>query len=435
MSKQMIELVCFCLCVSLTSAVTLAGEKYQNTTTIQCVSLVEQEAVSPLVQKLNEPMGVNFDAHKLETTLNHWKEVTGIDLLVNWVDLCNVGIDQDMPITLKIKDIPAGEMLDLILEQAAQNNPLDPIMHQENHGLIQIATKNYFLKKSYLVTYELKKLQEANVLDEPNEFESLKNVIRSHIEPKTWKENGGSHASISSFKDKLLITAPRFMHQLIVSLCQNLFDESIPKITAGNLNKIINADFESHKLADVLDYIATESGIDININWIAMVNVGVENDMPITLQLKNATVAQVLDMVLQNASANNELDPVWYDVIENRIYISTQRDILRKNMQVTVYDITDMLDRAAQLDRTTLEDSTTINQRKSTRINEILELVRTQTGRQHDWVEFGGDCALASEFNGMLIVKAHPSIQKQIQKLIADIRMQKPRQKVVSTAK
>ncbi|HAI10731.1 MAG TPA: hypothetical protein DCM28_03445 [Phycisphaerales bacterium] len=156
----------------------------------------------------------------------------------------------------------------------------------------------------------------------------------------------------------------------------------------------------------------------MNVNWVQMKNVGVEQDMPITLHMKNAPVIEVLGMVMKKASENNELDPIGYDIQKAIVHISTQRNLLRNNQQIVVYDIGDIIERFT---------SCTTNQQAKLaimdeRFKEIKELVRTQVGKQHYWTEFGGDCALVSNFGNKLIVKAHESIQKDIKQLLFELR-------------
>jgi hypothetical protein len=223
-----------------------------------------QQNPGTLNEKLNLPMVADYDAHKLETVLNHWREVTGLNIQVDWIGLTNIGIGPDMPITLKIKNMPAGIVLEIILEQASTSNELDPIMYQVNQGLIQIATKRHFLQRPKVVVYDLTELLKKNTSkpilktdeakatksesgdsrttvsawapngcsqDQNNGFgvpyvetklSELQTLIHKQIEPKAWIEDGGKFTSISHFNDKLVVRAPQFMQQQIIELLRFL---------------------------------------------------------------------------------------------------------------------------------------------------------------------------------------------------------------------
>jgi type II secretory pathway component GspD/PulD (secretin)/tetratricopeptide (TPR) repeat protein len=227
------------------------------------------------------------------------------------------------------------------------------------------------------------------------------------------------------------------------------------------LHEPIDVDFDAHKLETSIAHIRESTNVNFVVNWTAMTNVGVEPDMPITLKIKNVPASQALKLVLEQASATNELDPVSYAVKDGIVEISTLRDLKRRTAFLRSYDIRDLLvqvpnfNNSPQFDLgSALEsggsvgggsgggggggggsdvnlfgDSDNSDDEEQTgtearlqRVTEILELIRTQTGTQQDWVEFGGDVSSVRELNGLLLVRTTPGTHDEITTLLDELR-------------
>lgn len=219
-------------------------------------------------------------------------------------------------------------------------------------------------------------------------------------------------------------------------------------------DSIPEIDFNAQKLDISIAYIQEHTKVNFVVNWTAMTNAGVEQDMPITLQIRNVPASQVLKLVLEQASAINELDPVSYAVKDGIVEVSTLRDLKRRTAFFRSYDIRDLLveipdfDNAPNFDLgSALESSGTVGgdggssgsdvnlfgdtddddddddeDNDEARVTEILDLIRTQTGSQDDWVELGGDVSSVRELNGLLLVRTTPDTHAEITALLDELR-------------
>lgn len=223
----------------------------------------------------------------------------------------------------------------------------------------------------------------------------------------------------------------------------------------------IDVDFDAHKLETSISHIRENTNVNFVVNWTAMTNVGVEPDLPITLKIKNVPASQALKLVLEQASANNELDPVSFAIKDGIVEISTLRDLKRRTAFLRSYDIRDLLvqvpnfngapsfDLGSALSSTSSvgggtgsggggggggssvdlfgdtdndDDDADGEDARIQRVTEILELIRTQTGTQQDWVEFGGDVSSVRELNGLLLVRTTPGTHDEITTLLDELR-------------
>jgi general secretion pathway protein D len=248
---------------------------------------------------------------------------------------------------------------------------------------------------------------------------------------------------------------PRITERRLRSLDENAGESEANRRIALKLRQAIPINFDANKLVNVLEYIRNTTGVDIYTNWTALQNVGVEQDMPITLQLSSIPADQALTLVLQQASANTELDPIVYSIHEGIVKISTQRALVRTTVALRTYDIRDLLVQAPSFEdapdfnlssaltssgprggtagggggggrRQNLFGDTGSDEEdtadREAQIEEIMDLIRTSVGKQEDWVDFGGDVSSIRELNGNLIVRTTPEHHREIVDLLSQLR-------------
>ncbi len=89
----------------------------------------------------------------------------------------------------------------------------------------------------------------------------------------------------------------------------------------------------------VIDWLKEQGDVSIVVNWNALSMVAVEPESVATLALSRASVAEVLNEVIDQLSESGELR---YRGKGNIIRISTEEDFNRK-LELRVYDVTDIL--------------------------------------------------------------------------------------------
>ncbi len=227
-------------------------------------------------------------------------------------------------------------------------------------------------------------------------------------------------------------------------------ESELNRRVAVKLTDPLPVNFDANKLVNVMDYFRNTTGVNFFVNWAALEAAGVEQDLPITLQLNNIPATQALDLVLKQAGAGAELEPIGYSIIDGVVHISTLRD-LQKTTDVRVYDIRDLLVQvpnfsgAPEFDinsalsntssggssggaataSTTLFGDETDNVDQPTReemIEQIVNLIQDTIGKQEDWQAYGGTVSSLRELNGNLIVKSTPDNHRDIIALLGQLR-------------
>lgn len=124
--------------------------------------------------------------------------------------------------------------------------------------------------------------------------------------------------------------------------------------TSALLNQTITEiTFEAAPLEQVMDWVTETTHANVVVRWQVLEDAGVERDKPISLRVKNLSLAQILWMIMNEAGGSDL--KLAYRASGNLLVLSTADD-LGKEMITKVYDIADLLvnvpqfTNAAQLD-------------------------------------------------------------------------------------
>jgi hypothetical protein len=117
----------------------------------------------------------------------------------------------------------------------------------------------------------------------------------------------------------------------------------IPKTLKYLNERIPEVDFQDAELDQVMDWIASLTPMNVVVRWQILEDAGIERDKPITMQVRNLRLSQVLWMIIDEAGGPDL--KLAYRASGDLLIISTAED-LGKEMVVRVYDVSDLLVRA-----------------------------------------------------------------------------------------
>lgn len=108
-------------------------------------------------------------------------------------------------------------------------------------------------------------------------------------------------------------------------------------------------DWDERTFEEVIDWLKglTDNKVNIVPRWGPLSIIGVDRDTPVTLQLRNITVAEILDEALDQLSEEGELT---YHAVGNTLKFSSKPDFDRK-LYRRVYEVTDILFQAPDFAR------------------------------------------------------------------------------------
>lgn len=168
---------------------------------------------------LNTPVkSISFDNIPLEEVIGFFRDVSGLNIVTRWPDLMASGIEKSAPVTVKLTNLPLGRALDATLDtlRTGQGGKLGYAVQDD---ILVISTAED-LNRTGLVT---KVYDVSDLIDcaDPEQAESLKQVIKDHIQPETWAPTGNI-GNISHFKGLLTVTHTSRVQSAVKKLLDDL---------------------------------------------------------------------------------------------------------------------------------------------------------------------------------------------------------------------
>lgn len=214
-------------------------------------------------------------------------------------------------------------------------------------------------------------------------------------------------------------------------------------------------EFTDNAFEDVVGFIGSTTGIDIDVDWESLADIGVDPDTPVTLKLNSVTISVLLDRVLSKVS-DPTLPAGWS--IQDGILTIASDEVLRLNTVLETYDIRDLIfvvpdfDNAPEFDLQSAvqqagqgggggggqspfsggnQDPQDIATRQE-RVDAIIALIQANVDPD-GWTDNGGDTSAITELNGNFIITSTPKNHRAIIGLLNKLREQRAVQINVET--
>lgn len=213
-------------------------------------------------------------------------------------------------------------------------------------------------------------------------------------------------------------------------------------------------EFDDNAFEDVVGFIGSTTGIDIDVDWESLADIGVDPDTPVTLKLNSVQIDVLLDRVLSKVS-DPTLPAGW--AIQDGILTIASDEVLRLNTVLETYDIRDLIfvvpdfDNAPEFDLSSAiqqsggggggggqspfsggtQDPQDIATREE-RVDAIIELIQANVDPD-GWTALGGDTSSVTELNGNFIITTTPKNHRAIIGLLNKLRQQRAVQINVET--
>lgn len=221
--------------------------------------------------------------------------------------------------------------------------------------------------------------------------------------------------------------------------------------------RIPRVDFpDGVSLADVVDFMRTASGANIDPDWSALDSVGVNRDTQVSLTLSNVSIRSLLDRVVSrvNSTSTSRID--W--TVQDGVVVIASDEAIRKKTELIIYDVRDLLidvpdyDRVPEIDlqtalqsgqgggqspfRNDQQNADELRQRRrEERTRKLEELVSIiEENIDEDWENRGGQTGkIKSNEAGTLIITNTPKAHRQVVDLLSKLRAVRSMQVNVET--
>lgn len=217
------------------------------------------------------------------------------------------------------------------------------------------------------------------------------------------------------------------------------------RVLAELENKRIPATFSANALEDVIQFIATVTNLNVDVNWDSLATIGVNRDSEVSLNLRMMPVRVVLNRILEKVSPDDFSRAGW--AVEDGVLVIASEDALRKNTFIRIYDVRDLtfqvpnFTNVPELNLDTLlqqggggrggggggggifqsEDDRGEGITEEELLEKIQEIIRTNVDFD-GWRENGGDTGFIQELNGNLIITNTARNHRSIVGLLSQLR-------------
>ena len=216
---------------------------------------------------------VKFDAVSLSDVIDFLRDVSGLNVFVNWKSLEAAGVERNTPVTAQLHDVKFSKALNIILAQSVGGGQTK-LGYTLDEGVITISTADELAKNVVVRVYDIRDLilsvpdfndapqfsldaaqnssgggggggvgqggggtaQVTNTLFSGNGttttttagptreelVDSITKLIEETVGSDTWKDNGGSVGALRELQGQLIVTQTPENHRELVALLEKL---------------------------------------------------------------------------------------------------------------------------------------------------------------------------------------------------------------------
>ncbi len=257
------------------------------------------DAEGELNAKLEEVMpDIDFVDQPFDQIMEFLSDVNKVNISIDWENLETAGVDRDRPVSIQLRDVSFGTVLNEVLSQVGGETPLG---YNLGEGLIRIATKERLDRNKYILVYDIRDLlvniprfdnapridlQQAGQQaaqagqgggggggqglfqddqeDDEDEGENqglideIMDIIRQTVEPDSWRENGSGEGALRELNGQLIVYNTSDAHREIVDLLTQLRETRALQISVESRFLIVNQNFLEEIGVD-LDFVFNQS--------------------------------------------------------------------------------------------------------------------------------------------------------------------------------
>ena len=150
---------------------------------------------------------LNFQAIPFSDAIDFLRDVTGMNINVNWQVFEAAGIDRNTPITIRLRDVTIEQALRQLLRQAGGGNI--PLVFSLDGNIVVITTLEE--SRGRPRAYDVHDL----INDSDAEATKLKKRVMDNIPTGSWQEGGGTLSTINMLSGKMIvITADMYLLEI-----------------------------------------------------------------------------------------------------------------------------------------------------------------------------------------------------------------------------
>lgn len=157
-----------------------------------------------------------FDGVGLSDVIDFLRDVTNANIFVNWRALEGAGIDRNVPVNMRLRQVSFGKALEVMLEGVGGDEV--PLTYTFDRGVITISTAG---PATHTRAYDVGDILQAKVAgqaaDAAKRLATLTKLVTGSVAPDSWHLGGGTH-DVRAADGKLLISQTPANHDAVANL-------------------------------------------------------------------------------------------------------------------------------------------------------------------------------------------------------------------------
>ncbi|MCC6230176.1 MAG: hypothetical protein IT432_13240 [Phycisphaerales bacterium] len=204
--------------------------------------------------------------------------------------------------------------------------------------------------------------------------------------------------------------------------------------------------FNESPFENVVGFLQTVTLLNIDVDWASLDAMSVQRDKPITLNLTNVPIRTVLDKVCEKISPGTDISQRIGWAVNDGVLTIAAEEALRKNTQLVIYDIRDLLIEVPQyanvpqfdlssvlsnsgqgggggqspFQNNTQNQQNDFGRNRDSRIDQIIQLIQENVDTE-GWKDMGGTTGSIQRLDGSLIIvntaKNHQAVNGLLRQL------------------
>jgi hypothetical protein len=300
-----------------------------------------------IYEALARPIEIEFTEEPLKEIMQKIAKTSGIQIQFDEKALTEAAVATDIPITKILRGITLRSTLRLILR------PLQ-LTYVIRNGVLMITSQTEAENHLVIRIYPVRDL----VSDEQGDldFDPLIDLIESIVAPQTWDSVGGPGSGMALLPGLLVFSQTVEVHDEIAALLASLrtaremqnkvphgpvllCDEAPTRAIRDALKKQVSIEFTEEPLKEVIDKIATTSGIQIQFDEKALVEAGIATDIAITKTINELPLQDALQLLLRPIQLTT--------IVTDEVLMITSQTEAENRLVTRLYPVQDLVQQFA----------------------------------------------------------------------------------------
>ena len=187
----------------------------------------DEDVDRAVLAQLDRPIPeLNFDGAGLSDVVDFLRDVSGANLVVEWGQLANAGVDRNAPVSLRLKNVRFGQALELMLSSAGGG--ATPLGYTIDRNVIRISTGEDLDRITDIRAYDVR-----DIVPSEMPMQELTKLITEAVAPESWRSGGGSVGTVHTSKNKLIVKQTPMNHRELRNVLRLLREDPtrVPQTT------------------------------------------------------------------------------------------------------------------------------------------------------------------------------------------------------------